>query len=86
MNYGAYVAGNNDTITFRTEVPFTALTAGAPVKFQFGMFDDTNTYGGTGIGDTLWIGSTYNFKVEVNGFVLYQTSWTIPAGSTVGEL
>ena len=45
MYFGAN-NGNNDTILFRTEIPFISLTAGAPLKFQFGYFDSVAPIGG----------------------------------------
>lgn len=42
LQYYSAKNGNNDTILYRAEIPFTGLTVGAPIKFEFGYFDTRN--------------------------------------------
>ncbi len=46
--YGAK-NGNNDTILFKAEIPFTGLTVGAPLSIEFGFFDGPKPIGYTGL-------------------------------------
>ena len=40
LNYYGKNNGNTDTILYEAEVPFTSLTAGAPTRFEFGIFSN----------------------------------------------
>jgi hypothetical protein len=84
--YGANT-GNNDTILFRAEIPFTGLTVGAPVKIEFGYFDGPGPIGtvpaGGFAGPMMIDGQNYSIQLSVNGFVLYQNIYT--ADHTTGQ-
>ena len=40
LNYYGKNNGITDTILYAAEVPFTSLTAGAPTRFEFGIFSN----------------------------------------------
>ena len=86
MFYGADNT-NNDTILFKAELPFTGLTKGAPIKLEFGYFDDIASIG-TNTSATMLDGTNYDIKLEVNGFVLYQETFTagLAGINTVGNV
>lgn len=80
LNYYGKNNGNNDTILYQAEIPYTGLTAGAPTKFEFGFFDTIAPISPTAVAAARTIvGKTYNIKLQVNGFTLYQVAHTVPA-------
>ena len=81
MYYGAVVNGNTDTITFQAELPFNGITAGSPIKLEFGFFDSAASIGADPTADMI-SGANYDIKLEVNGFVLYHEIFTAGAGGT----
>lgn len=83
--YGAN-NGNTDTILYIAEVPFTGLTSGAPLKFEFGFFDSQPSIG-TDPTATMIDTTDYKIKLEVNGYLLYESTYTaIPAGTNESPL
>lgn len=76
--YGAS-NGNTDNILFITELPFNGLTPGAPLRFEFGFYDNRNPISGVATAG-MNTGVAYNIKLEVNGYLLYQTTYT-PTGA-----
>ena len=65
---------NNDTVTFKTQVPFQGLTAGAPLRFEFGFFDKIAAH--NGVAAAIMRGDTeFEIKLEVNGFTLFYTKY-----------
>lgn len=85
LQYYAAKNGNNDTILYRAEIPFTGLTVGAPVKFEFGYFDTRNPAQNT-VETPVTIGMTenitYNVELKVNGFILFQNNFVAKALGT----
>jgi hypothetical protein len=81
LNYYGAANGNNDTILFKAEIPFTGLTVGAPLKFEFGFYDNQPSIGTLATAKMI-LNKVYNIKLEVNGFVLYETAYTALAAGT----
>ncbi len=83
--YGAQDSGNNDTILFRAEIPYTGITVGAPIKIEFGFFDGPWPIGETAVADPrvgMIDGQKYNIQLAVNGFIVYQTVFTPDIGTS----
>lgn len=80
--YGAN-NGNNDTILFRAEIPFQGLTVGSPVSIEFGYFDGPHPIGNPGSTAGMIDGAKYNVQLSVNGFILYQNTYTAGLKSAV---
>jgi hypothetical protein len=86
--YGAN-NGNNDTILFRAELPYTGLTVGAPIKIEFGFFDGPWPIGKTAVATPDRIGmiddASYNIQLSVNGFIVYQTVFKPKVGTATAS-
>ena len=61
-------------------MPFNGIRAGAPVKVEFGYFDNFNSLTDSTI--NMIEGAAYTFNVQINGFTVYQEVYTaIPPGT-----
>ena len=81
FNYYGKNNGNNDTILYEAEVPFTSLTAGAPTRFEFGIFSNLAPISPTADATARMIANkNYSIKLEVNGFTLFQVTHTVATG------
>ena len=78
FQYFGAMNGNNDTILFQAQIPFVGVTPGAPLRFEFGFFDSVAPVVGDNTATTI-VGNTYVIQLAVNGFIIYQTNFIVPA-------